>query len=89
MSIYLDNATRILAQIKGLKEATEAKTQLDKAFNSTDKTAGLSGSTLMNVIILLTPFIAYYKVNQVLKLLKEVQGDISHDEPSSGFKKYI
>ena len=89
MSISLDNAKRILSQIKGLEAAKQAKTQLDKAFNSTDKTAFLSGSTIRNIIILLTPFIAYYKVNQVLNLLKEVQGEISRDESPSGFKKYI
>ena len=89
MSISLENAKRILSQIEGLKAAKEAKTQLDKAFNSTDKTAGLGGSTLRNIIILLTPFIAYYKVNQVLNLLKEVQSEISHDDSSSGFKRYI
>jgi len=90
MSIYLDNAKRILGQIDGLEEVKQAKSQLDKAFSSTDKTAFMSGSTIKNIIILLTPFLVYYKVSQVINLLKEVQSEISHsDESSSGFKKYI
>lgn len=89
MSIYLENAKRILKSIKSIEEAQSAAASIDASFGGREKKALLSSSTIKNIIILLTPFIAYYKVNQVIKLLKELEGELKQQDSSSGFKKYI
>lgn len=74
MNIFLKQATMFLNSLSSeLPEAKQAYTSL----TTISKTAGLdellTGPTLHNIVTLLTPFVTNYKVNQVLKLLKELQ----------------
>ena len=92
MSIYLRQAKRILAQINiDAPEVKQAKDELRKL----TKTAGLGDiihdPKFQNVVTLLTPFVVNYKVNQVLKLLKELarDTDVISTVPGTRFKKYL
>lgn len=84
MSLYLNEALSILNNIKSnepkIKEAQDL-------FNNLSKTASESfihDPKFQNVINLLTPFVVNYKVNQVLKLLKEMAKE--KDAPKGKYK---
>ena len=66
----------------------KARGVLGAAVCGTENKAVLCLSTITNIIILLAPFIAYYKVSHVINLLKDLEKEI-HTAPYSGFKKYI
>lgn len=91
MSTFYDNAKRILDSV----ELTDPKVLEAKALLSeVHKTAASkdnSSATFQNIVTLLTPFVVNYKVNQVMKLLKELakEQQIGHVDPSTGFKKYL
>ena len=93
MSILYNNAKHLLDSVELTDpQILEAKTLL----NSVSKVGGpkelLNNVTFQNVINLLTPFMVNYKVNQVLKLLKELAKEKqtgTEVDPSTGFKKYF
>lgn len=75
MSVFLDQARLILSQVDlNNPEIQQAKTEL----NTIVKTAGVkifSDPRIANAINLLMPFVVNYKVNQVIRLLKEFERD--------------
>ena len=88
MSIYFQQAKRILSSIE-LPDA--AVVQAKELFTELEKTAG-SGSMLADprvstAINLLTPFVVNYKVNQVIKLLKELSKE--KNDPATGLRRFI
>lgn len=86
MSIYLKQALSILNNIKS--DAPEIK-EAQGLFNNLDKRGGLlDDPALTNAITLLTPFWMSYKINQVLKLLKEVEKENKYKGPSGEKSKY-
>lgn len=92
MSIYLTQAKRLLDEIDLKNPAIrQAKNELTKL----TKTAGLgdiiNNPKFQNAITLLTPFVVNYKVNQVLKLLKDLARETSEESfvPGTRFKKYL
>lgn len=92
MSIFFDNAKRLLDSVS----LTDPKILEAKSLLSTVQKVGGSGGiasnpTFQNIITLLTPFVVNYKVNQVMKLLKELAKDnqFGQVDPSTGFKKYV
>lgn len=74
MSVYLENAKYLLDQVKDLGQEIQ---QAHEELNNISKQSGLSDLVhdpkFQNIINLLTPFVVNYKVNQVLKLLKEIE----------------
>ncbi len=74
MSVYLENARYLLSQVKNTDEKIK---QAKNVLNSVSKQSGLfdfvHNPKFQNIINLLTPFVVNYKVNQVLKLLKELE----------------
>lgn len=88
MSVFISNAIRLLKESKVENSKTKAAQDLLESFQSgIEKKAFINNVTLQNVINLLTPFLVNYKVNQVLKLLKEVQKESV--DPSTGYRKYF
>ena len=88
MSVFISNAIRLLRESDVKDSKIEAAQDLLESFQSgIEKKAFINNVTLQNVINLLTPFIVNYKVNQVLKLLKEVQQESV--DPSTGYRKYF
>ena len=88
MSVFISNARRLLEESGVKNSKTKAAQDLLKSFQSgIEKRAFINNVTLQNVINLLTPFLVNYKVNQVLKLLKEVQKDSV--DPATGYTKYL
>ena len=86
------NAKRLLDSI----ESTDPKIiEAKELFNSIQKVGSpkdlINNTTFQNVINLLTPLVVNYKVNQVLKLLKELakEKQFGQVDPSTGFKRYI
>ena len=93
MSIYLDQAQRILANIDiDAPEVAQAREELS-TFNKTSGVGDLiNNPKFQNAVNLLTPFVVNYKVNQVLKLLKELEKDKNKDlgnVPGTSFKRYF
>lgn len=91
MSIYLNQAKKILNKVE-LEDSDVVKAR--EILNSFDgKTAGLfetiSDPRLSNAISLLTPFTVNYKVNQVLRLLKELAKEEPKVDPRTGVTKFI
>ncbi len=74
MSVYLENAKRLLSQIKNpnpaIHQATDELNNISKSASISDL---LHDPKFQNIINLLTPFLVNYKVNQVVKLLNELQ----------------
>lgn len=88
MSIFVSNAIKLLKSSKVRNSRTKAAQDLLESFQSgIEKKAFINNVTLQNVINLLMPFFVNYKVNQVLKLLKEVQKESV--DPSTGYRKYF
>lgn len=90
MNIFYSNAKRLLDSV----EATDPKiSEAKDLLSSITKIGGdslVNNPTFQNVVNLLTPFVINYKVNQVLKLLKELSKEqYNKVDPSTGFKKYI
>jgi hypothetical protein len=82
MSIFLEQAIQILNSVDvSDPKMQQAKTKLTE-LTAINKSASMDSATLQNIVLLLTPFVAYYKVNQVLKLLKE----LANERPT---KKYL
>ncbi len=89
----MKQAKRILEHIDiDAPEMAKARKELSRL----TKTAGLGdlihNPKFQNVVNLLTPFIVNYKVNQVLKLLKELAKETSKDlgtVPGTSFKRYF
>lgn len=93
MSIYFSNAKHLLDSVDLTDpQVSEAKTLLNSVSKVGGPTELLNNTTFQNIVTLLTPFVVNYKVNQVIKLLKELakekQVGLSVD-PSTGFKKYL
>ena len=92
MSIYFSNAKRLLESVNlSDPKISEAKILLGSVSKAGGSTNLINNPTFQNVVNLLTPFVVNYKVNQVLKLLKELAKEKQFGEvdPSTGFKKYI
>ncbi len=74
MSVYLENAKRLLSQVKNpdpaIKQATDELNNIPKTASISDL---LHDPKFQNIINLLTPFLVNYKVNQVVKLLKDLE----------------
>lgn len=74
MSIFIDNAKYLLNQTQDLDPAI--KHAYDE-LSTVSKEAGIldliHNPKFQNIINLLTPFVVNYKVNQVLKLLKDLE----------------
>ena len=88
MSVFISNAIRLLKESDVKNSKTKAAQDLLESFQSgIEKKAFINNVTLQNVINLLTPFLVNYKVNQVLKLLKDVQKESV--DPSTGYRKYF
>ena len=93
MSIYLDQAKKILDKVE-LKD--EAINESRKLLDSMIKVGGLGDMIKdpkwANVISLLTPFVVNYKINQVLRLLEEIakeNKEIIKFDPTTGLRRYI
>jgi hypothetical protein len=88
--IFLRQAQLILAQVD-LNEPDVIKAK--ELLSSFEKSASISDlirdPRLSNAINLLTPFVVNYKVNQVLKLLKEMSKDSPKIDPQTGLKRFI
>lgn len=92
MSVFLKQAKIILESVKiddpRIKEAKEY-------FSSLKKEAGLGDiihdPKFQNIVNLLNPFVTNYKVNQVLRLLKELAKDQKQDisGPGTGVRRFI
>lgn len=92
MSIFYTNAKRILESVSLTDpKVIEAKTLLGSIQKVGGPTDLINNVTFQNIVNLLTPFVVNYKVNQVLKLLKELakEKNFGQVDPSTGFKKYI
>lgn len=92
MSILFDNAKRLLDSVSLTDpKILEAKSLLNTVSKVGSSSNMMSSPTFQNIITLLTPFVVNYKVNQVLKLLKELAKDsqFGQVDPSTGFKKYV
>lgn len=90
MSIFLSQAQKILNKV----DLTDpAVSQAKEILNGMDKTAGVSDALadprLSTAINLLTPFVVNYKVNQVLKLLKELSKSQPKTDPQTGLRRYV
>ncbi len=88
MSIYLEQAKLLLnnsgIDSPAIKEAQESLSNLIK------KGSLIDNPTLQNAINLLTPFLVNYKINQVLKLLKELAKESKPlVDPHTGLKTYF
>ncbi len=88
MSVFLRNAIKLLEDSSLEESKKKIAHDLLVAFKSRlEKKAFINNVTLNNVINLLTPFMVNYKVNQVLRLLKEVQKETVN--PYTGYKKFF
>jgi len=88
MSVFARNALKLLKEIEVKDSKIQAAQDLLESFQSgIEKKAFINNVTLNNVINLLTPFVVNYKVNQVIKLLKELQKESV--DPSTGYRKYF
>lgn len=74
MSVYLENAKNLLNQVQNDNPALK---QAYEDLNTVTKEGGISdlvnNPKFQNIINLLTPFVVNYKVNQVIKLLKDLE----------------
>ncbi len=92
MSIFYTNAKRLLDSVSLTDpKVLEAKTLLGSIQKVGGPMSIINNPTFQNIVTLLTPFVVNYKVNQVLKLLKELakEKDFGQVDPSTGFTKYI
>jgi hypothetical protein len=88
MSVIVRNALKLLKETEVKDSKIQAAQDLLESFQSgIEKKAFINNVTLNNVINLLTPFVVNYKVNQVIKLLKELQKESV--DPSTGYRKYF
>jgi len=88
MSVFISNAIRLLKESEIKNSKTKAAQDLLESFQSgIEKKAFINNVVLQNVINLLTPFVVNYKVNQVLKLLRDVQKESI--DPSTGYRQYF
>ncbi len=74
MSVFLENAKYLLNQTQDINPAVK---QAYDELNTVTKEGGITdfihNPKFQNIINLLTPFVVNYKVNQVLKLLKDLE----------------
>lgn len=92
MSIFYSNAKRLLDSVDvSDPKISEAKSLLSNVTKVGGPVELINNPTFQNVVNLLTPFVVNYKVNQVLKLLKELakEQQFGKVDPSTGIKKYI
>lgn len=83
--VYFNQAKKMLATMPECSSAYEALGAWD------EKTALLDDPRVQTAINLLTPFVVNYKVDQVLKLLKEVSKEQKKDkiDPYTGKPKFV
>ena len=76
MSILLENAKYLLEQTQDINPAIkQAYDELNNVTKEGSITDFISDPKFQNVINLLTPFTVNYKVNQVMKLLKDLESE--------------
>ena len=86
MSIYLTQINRILAKVN--IDDPKIKDLQQQLANVKKSSSLLNDPSFQNVINILTPYMVHYKVNQVLKLLKELGK--GHDiDPRTGLTRFI
>ncbi|HLX52953.1 MAG TPA: hypothetical protein VKR58_03380 [Aquella sp.] len=85
MSVYLEQAKILLAKVDLLvPEVKEAQDLLNSLTKTAAVTDLIHDPKFQNIVTLLTPFLVNYKVNQVIKLLKELE-----KESRTGNKQYL
>jgi len=88
MSIYLEQAKKILESI----DIPEIK-QVQEEFVSLTKKSAISDlihdPKFQNIVNILTPYVVNYKVNQVLKLLKEIEKEQRVIDPRTGLRRFV
>jgi hypothetical protein len=91
MTVYLEQA-KILLDLT-TEVPVEIVETIKKDLDDLHKNSGIvdmiSDPRLSNAINLLTPFVVNYKVNQVLKLLKELGKEQVRIDPNTGLRKFI
>lgn len=74
MSVYLENAKNLLNQVTNIDSTVQqAYDELASVTKSSSLTDLVHNPKFQNIITLLTPFMVNYKVNQVIKLLKDLE----------------
>jgi len=90
MPEYLSQAKMLLDSLDiKASEIDQAKEQLENLTKTSAIMDLINDPKFQNVVNLLTPFVVNYKVNQVLKLLKELGKDSRIIDPETGLRKYI
>lgn len=89
MSIFLQEAMIILKSCSGEPAYQKAQDELSNLIKTASMEKSASDAIIQNVINLLTPFVMNYKVNQVMKLMKELSKEKAPEYDPSGNKNYI
>jgi hypothetical protein len=78
MSVYLQNVEYLLSQtdVQNIDpKITQALDELTAIRKNSSLSDLINNPKFQNIINLLTPFVVNYKVNQVIKLLKDLESE--------------